>query len=135
MSAIPSERARAAPFESGLTEISHRLRETTAVTHSVWPLLAILTAFWCYVALSNVLYANSMQLSVSNVAPLVRVYAHWDARLLQHLFLYPLLILCVWVSMSLGWRPPLRRVPVQLLLAVAFAALASPALMIGDHLT
>ena len=135
MSAIPSERARAAPFESGLTEISHRLRETTVVTHSVWPLLAILTAFWCYVALSNVLYANSMQLSVSNVAPLVRVYAHWDARLLQHLFLYPLLILCVWVSMSLGWRPALRRVPVQVLLALAFATLASPALMVGEYLT
>lgn len=135
MSAIPSERARAAPFESGLTEISHRLRETTAVTHSIWPLLAILTTFWCYVALSNVLYANSMQLSLSNVAPLVHVYAHWDARLLQHLFLYPLLVLCVWVSMSLGWRAPLRRIPVQLLIALAFATIASPALMVGEYLT
>lgn len=134
MSAIPSERARAAPFESGLTEISHRLRETTAVTHSIWPLLAILTAFWCYVALSNVLYANSMQLSVSSVAPLLHMYAHWDARLLQHLFLYPLLVLCVWVSMSLGWRPPLRRIPVQLLIALAFATVASPALMVGEYL-
>jgi hypothetical protein len=135
MSAIPSERARAAPFESGLAEISHRLRETTAVTHSVWPLLAILTAFWCYVAVSNVLYANSMQMSISDVAPNVRMYAHWDARLLQHLFLYPLLVLCVWLSMSLGWRPAIRRVPLQVLIAAMFSVLASPALMLGERLT
>jgi hypothetical protein len=135
MSATPSERARAAPFESGLAEISHRLRETAAVTHSVWPLLAILTAFWCYVAVSNVLYANSMQMSISDVAPNVRMYAHWDARLLQHLFLYPLLVLCVWLSMSLGWRPAVRRVPVQVLIAAMFSVLASPALMLGERLT
>ena len=135
MSAIPSERARAAPFDSGLAEISDRLRETTVVTHSVWPLLAILTAFWCYVAVSNVLYANSMQLSISDVAPNIRMYAHWDARLLQHLFLYPLLVLCVWLSMSLGWRPAIRRVPLQVLIALMFSFLASPALQLGERLT
>ena len=135
MSAIPSERARAAPFEAGLAEISHRLRETTVVTHSVWPLLAILTAFWCYVAVSNVLYANNMQLSISDVAPNVHMYAHWDARLLQHLFLYPLLVLCVWLSMSLGWRPAIRRVPLQVLIALMFSFVASPALQLGERLT
>lgn len=135
MSAIPSERARAAPFDSGLAEISHRLRETSAVTHSVWPLLAILTAFWCYVAASDILYANSMQLTISDVAPNVRMYARWDARLLQHLFLYPLLVLSVWLSMSLGWRPAVRRVPLQLLIAAMFSILASPALMMGERLT
>jgi hypothetical protein len=136
MSAIPSERARAAPFDAGLAEISNRLRETTAVTHSVWPLLAILTAFWCYVALSNVLYANSMQLTVSDLAPMAKpLFARWDARLLQHLFLYPLLVLSVWLSMSLGWRPVLRRVPLQLLIAVMFCVAASPALVLGEHLT
>lgn len=135
MSAIPSERARAAPFESSLADISHRLRESSVVTHSVWPLLAILTAFWCYVAVSNVLYANSMQASVADVAPHVMMYARWDARLLQHLFLYPLLVLCVWSSMSLGWRPAVRRAPVQVLIAAVFSVLASPALMLGERLT
>jgi hypothetical protein len=135
MSAIPSDRARAAPFDSGLAEISHRLRETNVVTHSVWPLLAILTAFWSYVAVSNVLYANSMQLSISDVAPNIHMYARWDARLLQHLFLYPLLVLCVWLSMSHGWRPAVRRVPVQLLIAVMFSIVAAPALMLGERLT
>jgi len=133
MSAIPSERARPVPFESGLAEISSRLRETTVVTHSVWPLLAILTVFWCYVALSNVLYANSMQLTVHDEVP--DMFAPWDARLLQHLLLYPLLILCVWLSMSVGWRPLARRVPVQLLLALLFSAAACPALSVGEVAT
>jgi hypothetical protein len=132
MSAIPSEHTRTTPFETGLAEISSRLRETAVVTHSVWPLLAILTAFWCYVAVSNVLYANNMQLSISSVAP--HMYANWDARLLQHLFLYPVLILFVWLSMSVGWRPAVRGVPVQLLLALMFSIIASPALMLGERL-
>jgi hypothetical protein len=133
MSAIPSEHTRPTPFEAGLAEISNRLRETSAVTHSVWPLLAILTAFWCYVALSNVLYASSMQISVHDVAP--HMFANWDARLLQHLFLYPFLILFVWLSMSVGWRPAARCIPVQLLVALVFAALAAPGLMLGERLT
>jgi hypothetical protein len=133
MSAIPSERARAAPFESSLNEISSRLRETAVVTHSVWPLLAILTVFWCYVALSNVLYGNSMRLTFADVAP--QRWASWDARFLQHLVLYPVLVLFVWLSMSVGWRPAVRSVPVQLLLALVFSSLATPALMLGEYLT
>jgi hypothetical protein len=133
MSAIPSEHTRATPFETGLAEISARLRETGTVTHSVWPLLAILTVFWCYVAISNVLYADSMQLSLSDVAP--HRFAHWDARLLQHLFLYPLLVLFVWMSMSVGWRPAVRCVAVQLLFALLFSVLAQPALMLGERMT
>ena len=136
MSAIPSEHARPTPLEpapAGMTGLWAQVRQSAAVTHSVWPLLAILTVFWCYVAFSNVLYANSMQLSMSHVAP--HFFANWDARLLQHLLLYPLLILFVWLSMSVGWRPGVRRVPVQLLLALMFSILASPALMLGEYLT
>jgi hypothetical protein len=131
MNAIPSEHAH--PTPAGMTGLWAQVRQSAAVTHSVWPLLAILTVFWCYVAFSNVLYANSMQLSMSHVLP--HFFANWDARLLQHLLLYPLLILCVWLSMSIGWRPALRRIPVQLLLALTFSILASPALMLGEHLT
>ncbi len=133
MSAIPSEHTRPSSFEVGLAEISHRLRETSVVTHSVWPLLAILTAFWCYVALSNVLYANSMQITFHDVAP--HMFANWDARLLQHLFLYPFLVLFVWLSMSVGWRPAVRRIPVQIVFALVFSGLAAPALMLGEHMT
>jgi len=34
-------------------------REALAAGRGVWPHLAVLTAFWIYVALSNVLYATT----------------------------------------------------------------------------
>ena len=95
------------------------------------PLLLIVTVFWIYVALSDVLYANQMQSSLTAMH-VGHVFAPWRARLLQHLFLYPVLLGCVWSSLRLGWAPFWRRLPVQLLLAVGFAALAEPTLWLGD---
>ena len=133
MNSIPSEAARASPIEASFAELSSRLRASAAVSHSVWPLLGILTVFWAYVALSNVLYANSMQVSISSMAP-GNFFARWDARLVQHAILYPVFILLVWASMRLGWQRPWRAVPAQLLMALMFCALAAPALMVGEHL-
>ena len=95
------------------------------------PLLLIVTVFWIYVALSDVLYANQMQSSLTAMH-VGHVFAPWRARLLQHLFLYPVLLGCVWSSLRLGWAPFWRRLPVQLLLAVGFAVLAEPTLWLGD---
>src|SRR5437764_230864 len=73
-------------------------REALAAGRSFWPHLTVLTAFWVYVALSNVLYANSMQASLSSMK-IEHVFAAWDARLIQHLLLYPLFLL------STRWPP------------------------------
>ena len=94
------------------------------------PLLLIVTVFWIYVALSDVLYANQMQSSLTALH--VDLFAPWQARLLQHLLLYPVLLGCVWASLRMGWQPILRRLPLQVLLAVGFAILAEPALWLGD---
>ncbi|MHB1828182.1 MAG: sensor histidine kinase [Steroidobacteraceae bacterium] len=94
------------------------------------PLLLIVTVFWIYVALSDVLYANQMQSSLT--AMHVDLFAPWQARLLQHLLLYPVLLGCVWASLRMGWQPILRRLPLQVLLALGFAILAEPALWLGD---
>ena len=134
MNAIPSEPARAPTIEDGLAELSGRLRASAVVSHSVWPLLGILTVFWSYVALSNVLYANSMQVSISSMAPGGNYFAKWDVRLVQHAALYPVFILLVWASMRIGWQRPWRAVPAQLLIALVFSALAAPALVLGEHL-
>jgi hypothetical protein len=96
------------------------------------PLLGVLTAFWIYVALSNVMYANNMQASLSAMK-VEHVFARWDARLLQHLILYPLFILCMWVSLRTGWQRLWRALPVQLFCALGFAVLAAPALWLGEH--
>src|SRR5438270_7305717 len=108
-------------------------REALAAGRSFWPHLTVLTAFWVYVALSNVLYANSMQASLSSMK-IEHVFAAWDARLIQHLLLYPLFLLSRWRSLRTGWRPLWRTVPIQLLCALGFAVLAFPALALGTHL-
>jgi hypothetical protein len=83
------------------------------------------------VALSNVLYANSMAITTA-AAGREDIYAAWDARVLQHLMLYPVLLGCVWLSLRIGWRPLFPRGTIQVLLALMFAVIASPALMLGQ---
>lgn len=96
--------------------------------------MAILTIFWVYVACSNVLYANSMQASIAEMTAGKHVFAPASARLLQHLFLYPVLLCCVWASWRIGWQSLWRRLPFQLLVAVAFASLGTPAMGVAECL-
>ena len=95
------------------------------------PLLGVLTAFWIYVALSNVMYANNMQASLSS-QKIEHVFAPWDARAGAA----PAAVSAVHpVHVGLAaHRLAARcgaRVPMQLLCALGFAVLASPALVIG----
>jgi len=134
MSASPLERVAPAlglpapPLRAGAA------LATATSTSGFRPLLGVLTVFWIYVALSNVMYANNMQASLS-LMKIEHVFAAWDARLLQHLILYPLFILSMWRSLRTGWQPLWRAVPLQLACALGFAILASPALVAGEYLT
>jgi hypothetical protein len=114
--------------------ITTGLRESVRGGLRFRTLLFILTVFWIYVVLSNVLYATSMQASFAHMAP-GRFFANWDARVLQHVFLYPVLAVCVFTSLRVGWSPMWRALPVQLLLGLFFSALATPALVWGEMLT
>ena len=96
------------------------------------PPLLIVTAFWAYVAVSNVLYASLTQASLTEMH-LTHFFAPWTARLLQHLILYPFLLAGIWASQRIGWQP-LRRVPLQVLIGGLFAVSATPALWIGQLL-
>jgi hypothetical protein len=95
--------------------------------------LLIVTVFWVYVAVCDVLYADSMQRALEAIH-VVQLFAPWQPRLLQHLLLYPVLLGCVAGSYRLGWNPFARRAPLQLLLGVLFSALAIPCLLVGDLL-
>jgi hypothetical protein len=134
MSASPVERmapALAAPIAS------RRARLTAAATEAARgfrPFLWVLTAFWVYVAISNVMYATNMQASLSSIK-VEHVFAPADARLLQHLMLYPLFILCMWRSLRTGWQPLWRTLPIQIGFALLFVVPASPLLMLGEVLT
>jgi hypothetical protein len=99
----------------------------------VRPTFLIVTAFWAYVAASNVIYAHSMQESLAALH-VADFFSGWQARLLQHLFLYPLLLAAIWASCRIGWQPFGRCLSLQLLMGGAFAAAASPALWLGSWL-
>jgi hypothetical protein len=95
--------------------------------------LLIVGLFWAYVTLSNVLYAYGMRTGIAKMTD-VALFATWDARVLQHLFLLPLLSVSYWASLRIQWRPVLLAIPLQMILALAFAALAYPAMMLGEYL-
>jgi hypothetical protein len=106
-------------------------RRAARARRNFWPQLAVLSGFWIYVALSNLMYANTMGESLKSLN-VTDFFAPWDARLVQHLLLYPLFILCAWTSLRIGWRPLWRTLPIQLSCALGFAVLAAPALVTGE---
>jgi hypothetical protein len=93
--------------------------------------LGIAALFWVYVALSNILYAYSMRMGMSRMTN-VSVFAAWDARLLQHVILWPVLLVSFWASLRIQWRPLLVALPLQVILGAVFAALAYPAMIVAE---
>jgi hypothetical protein len=95
--------------------------------------LGLLTVFWTYVALTNVLWGLSMRASLESIG-LHHVFSPWNARLLQHVALYPALIGCLWMSRRIGWQPLWRAAPLQLICGLFFSALANPAMEVAERL-
>jgi hypothetical protein len=112
----------------GMTEASAR---RFAGGLSLRQFLGVTGLFWVYVALSNILYAYSMRTGMARMTN-VSLFAAWDARLLQHVLLLPVLLVSYWASLRIQWRPYLLAVPLQLILGVLFAALAYPAMIVAQ---
>jgi signal transduction histidine kinase len=93
--------------------------------------LGITCLFWVYVTLSNILYAWSMRTGLSHMTNL-SLFAAWDARLLQHGLLLPVLLVSFWASLRIQWRPLLVALPLQVVLCLLFAALAYPAMIVSQ---
>jgi Histidine kinase len=98
---------------------------------SVRQFLGITCLFWVYVALSNILYAYSMRMGMSRMTN-VSLFAAWDARLLQHALLLPIVLVSFWASLKIQWRPLLIALPLQLILGIVFAAIAYPAMLVSQ---
>src|SRR5277367_4609024 len=98
---------------------------------SVRQFLGITCLFWVYVALSNILYAYSMRTGMSRMTN-VSLFAAWDARLLQHALLLPIVLVSFWASLKIQWRPLLIALPLQLILGIVFAAIAYPAMLVSQ---
>jgi hypothetical protein len=133
MSASPLERIAPA-----LASVAGNPRERVAAANSDVPgfrnFLWLLSAFWVYVAISNVMYATNIQASLTSMK-VEHVFAPADARLLQHLMLYPIFLFCMWRSLRTGWEPLWKTLPLQLGLALLFVIPASPLLMLGEYIT
>jgi hypothetical protein len=89
--------------------------------------------FWAYVTVSNVLYAYGMRTGIAKVTDLA-LFAPWNARVLQHLLLLPLVIISYQASLKIQWRPVLIAVPLQVVLGLVFAALAYPAMIVAEYI-
>jgi Histidine kinase len=98
---------------------------------NLWQFLVITGLFWTYVTLSNILYAYSMRTGMARVTN-ISLFAAWDARLLQHLLLLPMVLVSFWASLKIQWRPLLIALPLQLILGTVFAALAYPAMIVAQ---
>ena len=93
--------------------------------------LGITRLFWVYVTLSNILYAYSMRTGMARMTN-VPLFAAWDARLLQHVLLLPVVAVSYWASLRVQWRPLVVAVPLQLILAAVFSAMAYPAMIMSQ---
>ena len=112
----------------GMAEISTR-RFAGGLTRLQF--LGITCLFWVYVTLSNILYAYSMRTGMARLTN-VSLFVAWDARLLQHVMLLPVLLVSFWASLRIQWRPLLLILPLQLILGVVFSALAYPAIIVAQ---
>jgi hypothetical protein len=92
---------------------------------------AIVGLFWLYVMLSNVLYAYSMRTGIARVTTAM-LFAPWEARVMQHALLLPILMVSYWASLRVQWRPLVIAVPLQLILGTLFAAVAYPAMLLSE---
>lgn len=106
---------------------------SAADTLSFRRLLTVTAVYWLYVTLSNILYAQSLRVGFSEVTS-AELFVSWHMRLFQHLVLFPALVGCLWLSLRRGWMPLWRSVPLQLALAIGFAVIAAPALVVGERI-
>jgi hypothetical protein len=84
--------------------------------------LTLATLFWAYVTLTDIVYHEGMRIELSEMSS-VMLFFPWQHRLMQHVLMLPLLLLCYSTAVRIGWRPARRRVPQQLALALAFSLL------------
>src|SRR5262249_6810837 len=90
------------------------------------------TLFWAYVALGDILYHEAMRIEVSELTH-IEVFYPWQQRVLQHLLMLPLLLLCYATAARIGWRPARKRVPQQIAMALGFSLLMFWAIRIADY--
>jgi hypothetical protein len=114
-----------------MTEYEHPSAPSYAGGLSRRQFFAIVSLFWLYVTLSDVLYAYSMRTGIARVTNMP-LFAAWDARVMQHVLLLPFLAVSFWASLRVQWRPLVVAIPLQIVLGCVFAAAAYPAMIVSE---
>jgi hypothetical protein len=112
---------------AGGTSSASEQADLRALRSGYWPYLVIVAGYWSYVTLSNVLYASNLRTGLAAVTS-AQLVAAPSVRIVQHAILFPVLLLCYWASLRIGWRSLWRAIPPQILLGCVFGVLARPAL-------
>ena len=94
------------------------------------PMALIAGVFWADAMILSVVYAYGLESTLARAGS-ESLFAPWPPRAMQYLLLFPLLLLAYRWSLRIGWRPWWTKVPVQLLIGIAFALLARPALLLA----
>ena len=84
--------------------------------------LTLASLFWAYITLTAIVYHEAMRIELKEMTG-VMVFFPWQYRLMQHVLMLPVLLLCYSTAVRIGWRPARRRVPQQLALALGFSLL------------
>ncbi|HWS65824.1 MAG TPA: histidine kinase, partial [Steroidobacteraceae bacterium] len=92
--------------------------------------LILASLFWAYVTLTAIVYHEAMRIELKEMTG-VMVFFPWQHRLMQHVLMLPLLLLCYATAVRLGWGPAGRRVPQQLALALGFSLLMYWMMLVG----
>ena len=92
--------------------------------------LTLASLFWAYVTLTDIVYHEGMRIELSEMSN-VMLFFPWQHRLMQHVLMLPVLLLCYSTAVRLGWRPAGRRVPQQLALALGFSLLMFWMMLVG----
>jgi hypothetical protein len=121
---VPRTPARACLPGARLVMLCTMNDSTERASHlGFWSLVGIAGAFWVYATISAVLYAHGLGTALATVGQ-EAFFAPWHLRVLLYALLFAPLVACYWLSLRIGWRPWWRTVPIQLVMAIAFAVLA-----------
>jgi hypothetical protein len=95
--------------------------------------LVLASLFWAYVTLTDIVNYEGLRIESSQWTS-VMLYYPWRHRLMQHVLMLPVLLLCYSTAVRIGWRPARRRVPQQLALALGFSLLMYWTMLAGGFI-
>jgi two-component system LytT family sensor kinase len=95
--------------------------------------LILASLFWAYVTLTDIVYYEAMRIELLEMTKIM-VFFPWEYRVMQHVLMLPVLLVCYSTAVRIGWRPARRRVPQQLALALGFSLLMFWMMLIGGFI-